>query len=194
MSYLKKQEWELVPADLPPVRKNCPKCNGKTYFINSQKFRVNANSSSIDIWLIYQCEKCKSTWNMPIYERAFLKEIGQEDYHNFVSNDREMVKRYSFDKGIYSKNGVELMLEELDYIVTRREKEEYCSEENQLAIDIRCEYPTVLRVDKLLSDTLHLSRSQIKRMDQKHLIHEKTGNHPLKSRVKNGMSLTITIM
>jgi hypothetical protein len=105
-----------------------------------------------------------------------------------------LVEKYSFDKGIHSKNGVELMLEEVDYIVKRREKDTCCREENQLAIDIRCEYPTELRVDKLLSDTLHLSRSKIKSMDQKHLICEKTGNHPLKSRVKNGMSFTITIM
>ncbi|WP_084023929.1 DUF1062 domain-containing protein [Clostridium taeniosporum] len=45
------------------VRHQPNKCNEKIHYINSGKFRVNANKNNIDIWLIYQCEKCKSTWN-----------------------------------------------------------------------------------------------------------------------------------
>lgn len=61
MSYLREIQWEIVPQNLPQVTRNCPKCNEKTGFVNSGKFRINANRNHIDIWLIYQCEKCKST-------------------------------------------------------------------------------------------------------------------------------------
>jgi hypothetical protein len=85
MSYLKKYQWELIPKDLPIVRRNCPKCNEKACYINSEKFRVNANKNSIDIWLIYQCEKCKSTWNMSIYERIKPYDINKYEYEKFLS-------------------------------------------------------------------------------------------------------------
>lgn len=62
------------------VRRNCPKCNEKVLYINSERFRVNANKNSIDIWLIYQCEKCKSTWNMTIYERIKPYDIDKYEY------------------------------------------------------------------------------------------------------------------
>ena len=64
MNYLRKIEWTIIPDTTPQVRRNCPKCGEKAHFINSEKFRVNANGSHIDIWLIYQCNQCKSTWNM----------------------------------------------------------------------------------------------------------------------------------
>ncbi|HAH17569.1 MAG TPA: hypothetical protein DCL29_00905 [Eubacterium sp.] len=28
-------------------------------FVNSKRFRVNANGNSVDVWLIYRCKKCK---------------------------------------------------------------------------------------------------------------------------------------
>lgn len=49
MSYLKRYQWELVPKNLPIVRRNCPKCNEKARYINSEKFRVNANKNSLNI-------------------------------------------------------------------------------------------------------------------------------------------------
>jgi hypothetical protein len=49
----------VIPQGTPKVVKNCPKCGGGSHFINTKKFRVNANKKYLDIWLIYQCEKCK---------------------------------------------------------------------------------------------------------------------------------------
>lgn len=83
MSCFNRYRWELVPDNLPVVKRNCPKCKGKTSFINTEKFRVNANKNNIDVWLIYQCEKCKSTWNMTIYERVSPKDIDKEEYEGF---------------------------------------------------------------------------------------------------------------
>lgn len=69
MSYLKKFEYEMVPNDSFGIIQNCPKCGRKTHFKNTEKFRVNANGNKLDIWLIYQCEECKHTFNPAIYER-----------------------------------------------------------------------------------------------------------------------------
>ena len=68
MSCLKKVGWYIAPITLPSVNKNCPKCGHNARFVNTEKFRVNANKNRLDVWLIYQCNHCKSTWNMTIYE------------------------------------------------------------------------------------------------------------------------------
>ena len=33
MSYSKKYQWELVPDNLPVVKRNCPKRNKKSHYI-----------------------------------------------------------------------------------------------------------------------------------------------------------------
>lgn len=191
MSYLKKYRWELIPEDLPIVKRNCPKCNEKTHYINSEKFRVNANKNNIDIWLIYQCEKCKSTFNMTIYERTKLCDINKDEYEKFLSNDKELAREYAFNLSIYNKNKVEIILEAVNYELIQKELEIYYINENELVIEIICKHPIELRADKLLSDKLRLSRSQIKRMHEKGVIFIKDNKNSLNVKVRNGMEIHI---
>ncbi|MEW9095352.1 MAG: DUF1062 domain-containing protein [Clostridiaceae bacterium] len=191
MSYFKKYQWELVPENLPIVKRNCPKCNEKAHYINSEKFRVNANKNNIDIWLIYQCEKCKSTWNMTIYERIKPYEINKYEYEKFLSNDKELAREYAFNLSIYNKNKAEVILKDVNYKLVQKKLEAYYINENELVIEIVCKYPIDLRVDKLLSDKLGLSRSKIKNMHKKGVIFIKDDKNSLNMKVRDGMEIHI---
>ncbi|WP_297424746.1 DUF1062 domain-containing protein [Clostridium sp.] len=191
MSYLKKYEWEIHPNKLPIVRRNCPKCNQKTNYINTEKFRVNANKNSIDVWLIYQCEKCKSTWNMTIYERVNSVDINNQEYGKFLSNDKELVKKYAFDLRIYNKNKAEVILEDVNYEVNQKELEAFYINKNELVIEIICRYPIELRVDTLLSNKLRISRSKIKRLHERGIIFINDENNSLNKRVRNKMEIHV---
>lgn len=191
MSYLKKYEWELMPKDLPLVKRNCPKCNEKTHYINSEKFRVNANKNNIDVWLIFQCEKCKSTFNMTIYERTKPSDIKKEEYENFLSNDNTLAREYAFNLSIYNKNKAEIVLDDIGYKFIQKELKEYSVNKNELIIQIICKYPIELRLDKLLSDRLGVSRSQIKKMHEKGVIFFKDDKNSLNTKVKNEMEIHI---
>lgn len=191
MSYLKKYQWELVPENLPIVKRNCPKCNEKAHYINSEKFRVNANKNNIDIWLIYQCKKCKSTWNMTIYERIKPYEINKYEYERFLSNDKELAREYAFNLSIYNKNKAEVILEHVNYKLIQEKLEAYHINENELVIEIVCKYPIELRVDKLLSDKLGLSRSKIKNMHKKGVIFIKDNKNLLNIKVRDGMEIHV---
>jgi hypothetical protein len=191
MSYLKKYEWELIPKGLPLVKRNCPKCNEKTHYINSEKFRVNANKNNIDIWLIFQCEKCKSTFNMTIYERTKLSDIKKEEYENFLSNDKTLAREYAFSLSIYNKNKAEIVLDDIGYEVIQKELKEYSVNKNELIIQIICKHPIELRLDKLLSDRLGVSRSQIKKMNEKGVIFIKDDKNSLNVKIKNEMEIHI---
>ncbi|AGX44544.1 DUF1062 domain-containing protein [Clostridium saccharobutylicum] len=191
MSYLKKYQWELVPKNLPIVRRNCPKCNEKVRYINSEKFRVNANKNSIDIWLIYQCEKCKSTWNMAIYERIKPYDINKYEYEKFLSNDKELAREYAFDLSIYNKNKAEVILEGVNYKLIQKKLEAYYKNENELVIEIVCNDLIELRVDKLLSDTLGISRNKIKNMNKKGVIFIKDNKNSLNMKVRDRMEIHV---
>lgn len=186
MSYLRKIEWEVIPDNNPKVLRNCPKCGKKTFFINTEKFRINANKNHIDIWLIYQCSKCKSTWNMTIYERINPDDISKEEYEKFLANDKELAVIYGFDVSSHSKNRSELILDSVEYHINSKELE-FSEKENEQEIIISCKYPIQLRVDKLLSMQLIISRSQIKSLFIKGLIYSLQENKLLNSKVKDGL-------
>lgn len=80
MSYLKKLEYELVLNESFLIVRRCSGCGRKTRFQNAKKFRVNANGNRLDVWLIYQCELCKHTYNLAIYERQSVSSIPKEEY------------------------------------------------------------------------------------------------------------------
>ena len=84
MSYLKKIEYEIVLDKSFKVVRNCSGCGMKTNYINTKRFRVNANGSKLDVWLIYQCEKCKHTYNLTIYERQKTISIPKEEYKQYT--------------------------------------------------------------------------------------------------------------
>ena len=191
MSCLNKYQWELVPENLPIVKRSCPKCNEKTNYISSEKFRINANKNNIDIWLIYKCEKCKSTWNMTIYERIKPCNISKHEYDKFLSNDRGLAREYAFNSSVYSKNKAEVILDNINYRLVQRKLEAYYIKENELVIELVCKYPIELRVDKFLSDILGISRSKIKGMLKAGVVFVNDEKNSSNIKVRDGMEIHV---
>ncbi|WP_026476817.1 DUF1062 domain-containing protein [Alkaliphilus transvaalensis] len=192
MSYLNKYQWEIVPENLPIVKRSCPKCTEKTNYISSEKFRINANKNTIDIWLIYKCEKCKSTWNMTIYERIKPCNISKDEYEKFLSNDSELAREYAFNSSIYSKNKAEVILDNINYRVVQRKLEAcYIRENEQLVVEVVCKYPIELRLDKLLSDVFGISRSKTKGMLKEEVVFIKDNKNTSNIKVRDGMEIHV---
>lgn len=191
LSYLRKKQWVFIPDSIPEVTRYCPKCVRKSNFINSEKFRINANRNHIDVWLIYQCTKCKSTWNMSIYERINPKDINKELYDKFLANDKILAKKYGLDVTIHNKNMSELVLDNMSYHILEKETNEYCQIENEQSIELITEFSFDIRMDKLLSEKLGISRNQIKKMFDEGLIYTQNERNWLKKKVKNGMVINI---
>jgi len=193
MSYLRKIEWDVIPCGNPKVIRNCPKCGKKSDFINTEKFRVNANKSLIDIWLIYQCKKCKSTWNLALHERIHPKDISPSQYEKFLANDKELADVYGFDQSIHIKNKAEVVFSDLEYHIITRELAELAEHENVQEIKILCKYPIKLRVDKLLSEQLNVSRNQVKNLYQKGLIYNLNDRDLLHNKVEDNMVIYLKL-
>lgn len=109
MSYRKKIEYGNIAKQSFKIYYRCAKCRCKKKFINTGKFRVNANGHKLDVWLIYQCEKCKHTYNLSIYERISPFKVPEEEYKKFMENDEELALLYGRNKELFMKNKAEIV-------------------------------------------------------------------------------------
>ena len=165
MSYLKKIEYEIIPKDSFWVIRNCPKCGRKTYFKNTKRFRVNANGNKLDVWLIYQCEECKHTLNISIYERQKISSIPKEEYQCFLNNDEQLAEMYGKNMQLFRKNKATIDFEKVNYdFVKLHETMEYGDFEEQIVIAINNPYQLKIRPEKQIAEILTLSRSQAKNL------------------------------
>ena len=99
---------KVSESDQIRVFHRCGGCGKRQEFVNSGKFRVNANGKSVDVWLIYRCRKCKHTWNLTIYKRIRPGRIPAELFEAFLENDPETAMAYGGDIDFLKKNNAEL--------------------------------------------------------------------------------------
>ncbi len=181
MSYLKKIEYKIMPRKSFRVIRNCSGCGKKTHFINTERFRVNANGNKIDVWLIYQCENCKHTCNLTVYERQKPSSIPQEEYQAFLRNDEEMAAAYGMNMQFFKKNKAEVDVAEAEYDFIRlsecedeaeteviegsgEEFNENKESNGKVQIQIHNPYNLKLRPERQIAQVLGISGSHVKKL------------------------------
>ncbi|MFT9493514.1 DUF1062 domain-containing protein, partial [Anaerosolibacter sp.] len=85
----------------------------------------------------------------------------------------------------------EVILEHVNYGLIQRKLEVYHIKENELVIELVCKYPIELRVDKLLSDILGISRSKIKGMHKKGVVFIEDDKSSLNMKIRDGMEIHV---
>ena len=105
---MKKIIWEVQLLSVPPVLKYCKKCGGKSPFVCSGQFRVNAQRKYLDIWLIYKCANCDTTWNATLYSRISPQALAPDLLEAFYKNDQTMAEQYAMNFDLLRRNGVEV--------------------------------------------------------------------------------------
>lgn len=187
MSYHLTKEVTIKPTQGQQIIRNCSKCGGKSTYINTESFRVNANGNAIDIWLIYQCERCKTTYNLSIHERIRPKSLPLEEYEEYLSNNQELAWRVSYDGAVLKRNHVEIDMEKECYSMEVKESSEaniieknndsdtniigidndadtnMIEQKYQQIIQIHNPYHIRFRMDRILADLLGRSRTEIKK-------------------------------
>lgn len=178
MSYYKKIEYRILPTEEYKIVRMCAGCGEKQIFSSTGKFRVNANGSHLDVWLIYQCEKCKHTYNLPVYERVRPERIPKAEYEAFLANDEAMIRKCGTTKSLFGRNKAEISWNLLEYELQPINEAESQETESRIKrtgvvesigndrIDVTLEnpYEIPVREDKVLAEILQLSRSQTKKL------------------------------
>ncbi len=168
MSYLRKIEYKIVLKDSFWIIRNCPKCGRKAHYINTKKFRINANGNKMDIWLIYQCVECKHTLNLAIYERKKVSSIPKEEYQCFLDNDEQLAEMYGKNMQLFQTNKADIDFDRLHYdLVKLHETIESSEFGEQIIITVKNPYQMKIRSEKQIAMVLKLSRNQVKSLLEK---------------------------
>ncbi len=191
MNHNLRKQWIVTPNQLPAIIRRCPKCGKKTEFINSGKFRVNANGRLIDVWLIYRCGQCETSWNMTVWERAEAGRLEKKEYDEFMKNDPDLAAKYGNDRELFAKNKAEAAASKGEYHVVTVDTAIPCGEAYATEIDLRIPFGFELRADVFLRKQLSVSRSRIKKWCEDGLI--LSGGQALspKGKMKDGMLLQV---
>ena len=141
--------WTIIPKQQNEcIFKMCPRCDQKSEFISSRKFRVNANGKVIDVWLIYNCKVCNKSWNYPILERVHVSTIDKNLLQSYMSNDEELARSIGL-KQMRCFESFEILKQ-----ITKPD-----ADERLIKIDVP--FAIKVRADKVLSLGLGISRNQL---------------------------------
>jgi hypothetical protein len=155
--------WTVTPLRPPVAWRHCSHCSQTRRFRTSEKFRVNAQKKRIDVWLIYRCEICAASWNLPIIERAMVSATDPSALSGFMRNDEGLARRYAFDLEGVRRHGVrveacsEFVVGKTYVVGCRRDPDAI---EVTLHMRGHCE----VRLDQLLAREFGLSRGSIARL------------------------------
>lgn len=144
---------------------NCSGCNQIQNFINTGCFRVNANGNRLDVWLIYQCKRCKHTLNIPIFERIYKNKIDSVLYEKMIDNSKVLANSYGTDYGFLKSKGFEIDRNSAEFAV-------FDADDNIIELDISLkEIITIknisgikIKPEKLLSLVFNISRNHTKKL------------------------------
>jgi hypothetical protein len=162
--FRRKALWVVRELGLPAIVKTCVSCRSARHHPTG-KFRVNANGKLLDVWLLICCERCGRTSKIPVHERVCVQALQSERRLMFEHNDPAMVRNLAMDGALAAKAAYQLDWSgtwELETGMASGEPER--EDPVPLKVVIRFELPAPIRVEKLLTAGLGLSRSAVKGM------------------------------
>lgn len=175
-NHIKKIEYRIIPTGAYRIMRNCAGCNRsqakggkKSSYDSTGCFRVNANGSKLDVWLIYQCPECKQTYNLGIYERINHEKLDEEEYHNFMINDAETALKYGLDKNIFVRNKATIADGDMNYVLQRLSDAEIAFEEtadleSEIQLEVDNPYELRIRTENVIAEVFGISRSKAKKI------------------------------
>jgi hypothetical protein len=158
----RSERWRIQPLELPRPWRYCASCASARAFVCSERFRVNANKKSLDVWLNYRCASCADVWKFPLFERRTVSELTGALLDAFVRHDRAAVWRYGFDvarlrpHAIKVDTDVQVNVERTALACDAMPPEHFC-------IRFDMPFPCDIRLDRLLAGELGISRSALAR-------------------------------
>ncbi len=132
-------------------------------FLCSGNFRVNAQKKALDVWLIYRCAACDTTWNMEIFSRVAPHALEKELYEGFLRNDSALAARYAYDRMLLQKNHAEADFDAIPFEVEGDTPKAW-AQPAPITVALTCAFGA--RLDRLLAQKLRLSRTEVQRLTQ----------------------------
>lgn len=180
---MKKVTWNLQYNTLPAAIRYCKKCSEKTEFTCSEQFRVNAQRKYLDVWLIYKCPHCDTTWNATVYSRVSPQSLPTDRLDRFHCNDKALAEEYAMDGAFLHKNGAEAGLP--GYTVVG---DSFAIGEN-VELEIKSAYSFPIKVSALIRKKLLISQKAYEKLIAEGGLVSASGQDLRKCRLHKGITL-----
>lgn len=156
------ERWHIRPLELPRPWRYCASCATARAFVCSERFRVNANKKSLDVWLNYRCASCEDVWKFPLFERRTVSELGGAQLEAFARHDRAVVWQYAFDVARLKPHVIKV---DTDVRIQVERSALACDAvlPGHLCIHFDVPFACDIRLDRLLAGELGISRSALER-------------------------------
>jgi hypothetical protein len=153
--------WQVAPLQCPQIWRHCSRCKSSMPFRCSMKFRINAQKKRIDVWLIYRCEGCGDTWNLPVFERVAVGDLAPDEFQAIARNDPALAFRHAFDRNRLARHTNRV--EESPAIAVRKTPQSECWDgAGTIEIFLALAYPCQVRLDRLLARELGVTRGHLR--------------------------------
>lgn len=178
---LRSERWSIRPLELPRPWRYCASCATARAFVCSERFRVNAQKKSLDVWLNYRCECCEDLWKFPLLERRPVGELGRA-LDDFARHDPATVWKYAFDIARLRPHVIRIDAD-VRVQIERAPLAAATAAPGYICIEFDVPFPCDIRLDRLLAGELGISRSTLR------VCPDQRG--ALRKRVRDGMSIRL---
>lgn len=192
MSNILKTQWTITPTTAPQPWLPCSTCGEPKPFRCGNRLRLNANGKKLDAWLIYKCSICDKTWNRTLFERRNVGSIPADVMAALQTNDAGWIRRHAFD--VESLRRHAQRIDEFTEVEVRKSAEARDDNWALLEIRLKAPVPVSVRLDRLLSAELGISRSRLQALDQGGKLRaEPHRKAALRRRPKDGTSVILDL-
>jgi len=191
MSFVLNVEWTVRRAGSPSLMRPCGRCGQPRPFRSTGKFRLNANGSRLDAWLIHACGVCGKTWNRVIFERQPVGRVPGHVLDALHSNDAAYA--CSIDRS-RSNSGGRPSKRCTGFLLTERRQSAFSDNTQAVQLVIKDPDRSGVRLDKILAQGLGVSRTDVSRLAALGIV-EVQGNMPkaLRRPVPTKLALTVRV-
>ncbi len=142
--------WRVVALAVPAWPEPCARCDRIRPHESTWRFRVNAQGSRHDVWLVYRCPHCGNRRNRRIARRLRARELGSSALAGYLGNDPDLARAHAFEVSARQP---------LPYRVER----EVLTDARPLRILVEQRFDCCIRWDRFLAGEFDWSRSRVAR-------------------------------
>lgn len=156
---------------------------------------MNSQKRNIDVWLIYRCVECDSTYNLTLLSRTKPEQIKKEQYLKFTQNHETLARQYAFSAETARKNGVELDYSSVDYEILHDGTSIHdilTSDHDIITFHIETPFDFGLRLSSVIRLCLGLSANQLNKIIEAKAIFTAGGYPVKKHKIRNGDVVSVS--
>ena len=184
----KEYKWEIKVKSTPTLKRKCNHCSSNRFYC-SDKFRLNSQKRNMDVWLIYRCVECDSTYNLTILSRTKPELIKKDLFLKFSENNEAMAWEYAFSFETGRKNNVELDYDSVKYEILYDPisiDDILSSKDEILTFKIQTPFDFGLKLSSIIRMCLGLSSNQLNQLIEAKVIFTPEDYSIKKRKVRNG--------